>query len=93
MMAPVRRRSPTRKAARSVRRNEEFAIVGGGALGAIIGGIAGGGKGAAIGAGAGAGAGTILMLATKGEDIELNACHRLNVDTTSPTSIVLATLK
>ena len=65
-------------------------IAGGGVLGAIVGGIAGGGKGAAIGAGAGAGAGAILMLATKGDDVELASGQRLNVYTTSPTSIVLA---
>jgi len=48
-------------------------IAAGGVLGAIIGGIAGGGKGAAIGAGAGAGAGTVLMLATKGDDVVIEA--------------------
>ncbi len=62
-------------------------IAAGGVLGAIIGGIAGGGKGAAIGAGAGAGAGTILMLATKGDEVELEAGQRLNVQMTSSTSI------
>lgn len=62
-------------------------IAAGGILGGIVGGIAGGGKGAAIGAGAGAGAGTILMLATKGDEVELEAGQRLNVQTTSATSI------
>ena len=62
-------------------------IAAGGVLGAIIGGIAKGGKGAAIGAGAGAGAGTILMLATKGDEVELEAGQRLNVQMTSSTSI------
>lgn len=62
-------------------------IAAGGVLGAIIGGIAGGGKGAAIGAGAGAGAGTVLMLATKGDDVELEVGQRLNVQMTSPTSL------
>ncbi len=62
-------------------------IAAGGVLGAIIGGISGGGKGAAIGAGAGAGAGTILMLATKGDEVELEAGQRLNVNLTSSTSI------
>ncbi len=68
-------------------------IAAGGVLGAIVGGIAGGGKGAAIGAGAGAGAGTILMLATKGEDVELEAGQKLSILTTSSTSVdVLAQL-
>jgi len=62
-------------------------IAAGGILGAIIGGIAGGGKGAAIGAGAGAGAGTVLMLATKGDEVELEAGQRLNVQMTSSTSV------
>lgn len=62
-------------------------IAAGGVLGAIIGGIAGGGKGAAIGAGAGAGAGTILMLATKGDDLELNRGQKLAVHMTGSTSV------
>lgn len=70
---------------------EKIAI--GGALGALVGGITGGGKGAAIGAGAGAGAGTIVMLATKGDDVELPAGQQVNVYTTSPTSIVLVAMK
>jgi hypothetical protein len=62
-------------------------IAAGGVLGALIGGITRGGKGAAIGAGAGAAAGTVLMLATKGADVELNPGQRLNVLMTSSTSI------
>jgi hypothetical protein len=62
-------------------------IAAGGVLGAIVGGISGGGKGAAIGAGAGAGAGTILMLATKGDDVELAAGQRLNIQMTTSTSV------
>lgn len=62
-------------------------IAAGGVLGALIGGIAGGGKGAVIGAGAGAGAGTILMLATQGDDLELEVGQQLNVHLTSSTSI------
>ncbi len=65
-------------------------IAAGGVLGAVIGGIAGGGKGAAIGAGAGAGAGTILMLATKGDDLELNPGQKLAVHLTGPTSVQVA---
>jgi hypothetical protein len=62
-------------------------IAAGGILGGIIGAVAGGTKGAAIGAGAGAGAGTIIMLATKGDEVELDPGQRLNVRMTSPTSI------
>ena len=73
--------------AASATRGDVEKIAAGGVLGAIIGGIAGGGKGAAIGAGAGAGAGTVLMLATKGDEVELEAGQRLNVQMTSSTSI------
>jgi outer membrane lipoprotein SlyB len=62
-------------------------IAAGGVLGALIGGVTGGGKGAAIGAGAGAGAGTVLMLATKGKEVELETGQRLNVHMTASTSI------
>jgi len=65
-------------------------IAAGGVLGGIIGGIAGGGKGAMIGAGAGAGAGTVLMLATKGDEVELEAGQRLSVHTMSPVSVIVA---
>jgi hypothetical protein len=68
-------------------------IAAGGVLGAVIGGIAGGGKGAAIGAGAGAGAGTVLMLATKGDDVELNAGQRLLIHMTAPTSMQVVAQK
>ena len=62
-------------------------IAAGGVLGGIIGALAGGKKGAVIGAGAGAGAGTVLMLATKGDEVELETGQRLNVQMTSSTSI------
>jgi hypothetical protein len=71
----------------SATRGDVEKIAAGGVLGAIIGGIAGGGKGAAIGAGAGAGAGTVLMLATKGDEVELEAGQGLSVQMTSSTSI------
>jgi hypothetical protein len=73
--------------AASATRGDVEKIAAGGVLGALIGGIAGGGKGAAIGAGAGAGAGTVLMLATKGDDVELEVGQRLNVQMTSSTSV------
>lgn len=52
----------------------------GAAAGALIGGIAGGGKGAAIGSAVGAGGGTAVVLATGGEDIQLNAGRHLQVE-------------
>lgn len=62
-------------------------IAAGGIIGAVIGGISGGGKDAAIGTAVGAGAGTVLVLATKGDEIELDPGQKLNVHMTSPTSI------
>jgi hypothetical protein len=73
--------------AASATRGDVEKIAAGTVLGAIIGGIAKGGKGAAIGAGAGAGAGTVLMLATKGADVDLETGQRLNVQMTSSTSM------
>jgi len=66
-------------------------IAAGGAVGAIIGAISGKKNGALIGAAAGAGAGTILVLATKGEDVELSQGQKLNVQMTGPTSFVVTT--
>jgi hypothetical protein len=65
-------------------------IAAGTVLGAIVGGIAAGGKGAAVGAGAGAGAGTIIMLATKGDDLQLRTGQRLSVQLTGATSVQVA---
>lgn len=62
-------------------------IAAGGVLGAIVGGIAGGTKGAVIGAGAGAAAGAIIMLATEGDEVELEAGQQLYVQITSSTRI------
>ena len=62
-------------------------VAAGGVLGAVIGGITGGGKGAAIGAGAGAGAGTVLVLATKGDDVELGPGQKLSIHVTAATSL------
>lgn len=62
----------------------------GGVLGALVGGIAGGGKGAAIGAGAGVGAGAIVMLATQGDEVVIEAGQKVNVMLTSPLTVSLA---
>lgn len=62
-------------------------IAAGGIIGAVIGGISGGAKDAAIGSAVGAGAGTVLVLATKGDEIELDPGQKLSVQVTSPASI------
>jgi hypothetical protein len=70
--------------------NDVIKIAGGSAAGAIIGAISGKKNGAVIGAAAGAGAGTILVLATKGDDVELGPGLKLYVEMTGPTSFVVA---
>ncbi len=62
----------------------------GGILGALVGGVAGGGKGAAIGAGAGVGAGAIVMLATQGDEVVIEAGQKVNIVLTSPLTVTLA---
>jgi len=59
----------------------------GGIIGAVIGGVSGGAKDAAIGSAIGAGAGTVLVLATKGDEIELDPGQKLSIQMTSPASI------
>jgi hypothetical protein len=65
-------------------------IAGGGLAGALVGGLAKGKKGALIGSAIGAGAGTALVLATKGDEVELAAGQALSVHTTAPLSIAVA---
>lgn len=68
-------------------------IAAGVALGAIIGGIADGKDGALKGTAIGAGVGTVVVLATKGDDVELNPGQRLNVQMTAPTSVIVLAKK
>jgi hypothetical protein len=63
---------------------EDAAKVGiGAAVGAVVGGITGGGKGAAVGSAVGAGGGSAVVLATRGEEIEVGAGSPLRVELTS----------
>ncbi len=62
----------------------------GGVLGALIGGVAGGTEGALIGAGAGVGAGAVVMLATQGDEVVIEAGQKVNVMLTSPLTVMLA---
>ncbi len=73
--------------------NDVIKIAGGTAAGAILGAISGKKNGTVIGAAAGAGAGTILVLATKGDDVELNQGLKLYVEMTGPTSFMVAARK
>jgi hypothetical protein len=58
----------------------------GGAAGAIVGGIVGGGKGAAIGAGVGA---TGAVVATRGDEVRLDAGTRLRVTLQEPLKVIV----
>lgn len=73
--------------------NDVLKIAGGSAAGAVLGAISGKKNGAVIGAAAGAGAGTILVLATKGDDVELNQGLKLYVEMTGPTDFVVLAQK
>jgi hypothetical protein len=79
--------------AASETRDDVLKIAAGGAAGAIIGAVSGKKNGAVTGAAAGAVAGAILVLATKGEDVELDSGVRLNVQMTGPMSFVVAARK
>ncbi len=81
---------PLQIQAASETHNDVVKIGAGGAIGAILGAISGKKNGALVGAAAGAGAGTILVLATKGEDVELHQGLKLYVEMTGPTSFVVA---
>ena len=70
--------------------NDVLKIAGGSAAGAVLGAISGKKNGAVIGAAAGAGAGTVLVLATKGDDVELDQGLKLYVEMTSPMTFVVA---
>ena len=79
--------APLNLKAESETKSDAEKIAAGAVAGAIIGGIIEGKKGAAIGGAAGAGAGTIVMLATKGDDIELRPGQQLNIEFTQPASL------
>ena len=78
---------PLNLKAESETKSDAEKIAAGAIAGAIIGGIIEGKKGAAVGGAVGAGAGTVVMLATKGEDIELRPGQQLNIQFTQPASI------
>ena len=68
----IRTSSVSRTAAGTKKKDATKIGIGAGA-GAVIGGIVGGKKGAAVGAGVGGGAGTGVVLATRGDEVELAA--------------------
>ena len=70
--------------------NDVLKIAGGSAAGAVLGAISGKKNGAVVGAAAGAGAGTVLVLATKGDDVELDQGLKLYVEMTGPMSFMMA---
>jgi hypothetical protein len=73
--------------AKSQAKRDAGRVIGGGAIGAIVGGIAGGGSGAAIGAAVGGGAGTVAAVATKGNQIEIEAEKEMVFALAAPATI------
>jgi hypothetical protein len=62
----------------------------GAGAGALVGALAGGKKGALIGGGVGAGAGTGVVLATRGEEVRLNAGTIVRTNLLEPLTIQVA---
>ena len=73
--------------AKSTAKRDTGRVLGGTAIGAVVGGIAGGGSGAAIGAAVGGGAGTVAAVATKGNQIELEAEKEMVFVLAAPASV------
>jgi hypothetical protein len=71
------------------RKKDAIKIGGGAAAGAVIGGILGGGDGAAKGAAIGGGAGTGVVLATRGDDVEVASGATLSTETTAPLTVTV----
>ena len=72
------------------RQDAEKIGIGAGA-GALVGAIAGGKKGAAIGTAVGGGAGTGVVLATRGEEVELGAGASMSTTLTEPLTLQVKT--
>lgn len=71
------------------RKKDAVKIGGGAAAGAVIGGLLGGGDGAAKGAAIGGGAGTGVVLATRGDDVEVASGTTLSTETTAPLAVTV----
>jgi hypothetical protein len=80
----------TREAKPTKKKDAAKVGIGAGA-GAVIGGIVGGGGGAAKGAAIGGGAGTAAVLATRGDEVRLEAGTPLSVKLTAPLTVRVAT--
>ena len=79
----------TREAKPTKKKDAAKVGIGAGA-GAVIGGIVGGGGGAAKGAAIGGGAGTAAVLATRGDEVRLEAGTPLSVKLTAPLTVRVA---
>ncbi|MGH9256341.1 MAG: hypothetical protein ACRD3C_17425 [Vicinamibacterales bacterium] len=80
------RTAPLRWVAEATKGEDAAKIGIGAAAGAIVGGITGGGKGAAVGSAIGAGGGSAVVLATKGDEIEMASGSSLRVELIEPLS-------
>jgi len=80
--------TPIHLEAASGTKDDAEKIAAGGIAGALIGGIAGGGKGAAIGTIVGAGTGAAVVLATKGDELDLPRGQVIVVELSEPVSLI-----
>ncbi len=78
---------PLRREAQGTKGKDAQKIGIGAGAGAVVGGLLGGRKGAAIGAVAGGAGGTGVVLATKGEEVELPTGTAVDLRLTSPTTL------
>jgi outer membrane lipoprotein SlyB len=75
--------------ARATKKQDAAKVGIGAGFGAAIGAIAGGGKGAAIGSAVGAGAGTGAVVATRGEEVRLEAGTVVTTKMREPLRVVV----
>jgi hypothetical protein len=81
------RTSSVARQAQGTKRKDAAKIGIGAGAGAVIGGIVGGGKGAAVGSAVGAGTGTGVVLATRGDEVRLEAGTPVTVTLTAPLTV------
>ncbi len=71
------------------RKKDALKIGGGAGAGAVVGGLLGGGSGAAKGAAIGGAAGTGVVLATRGEDVQVASGTTLSTKITEPLTVAI----